>query len=271
MKAKHILCLIIVISAFAFSKKYNSAPAIDSKEWRKSWGKVQDGQWMQKTEVSNGNFRMFLNSLKAEGKMDAYHQYFPDTLGWKKDGPSNKPFVSFYFSHTAFSNYPVVNVSYEAANAYCKWLGEQYAKLDKQPFGKVEFKLPTQKEWQFAAASGKNDNRRLPWNGNYFKNNRGERLCNYNLRGDTTITQDAGEKKFNQAVVGLPAPVNSFFPNDIGLYNTSGNVAEMVQEKGIVAGGSYSDPAGNVFIHSTKTYTSSSPDIGFRVMMVTAK
>ena len=37
------------------------------------------------------------------------------------------------------------------------------------------------------------------------------------------------------------APVGAYWPNDLGIYNMSGNVAEMISEKGVTKGGSYKD------------------------------
>ena len=36
-----------------------------------------------------------------------------------------------------------------------------------------------------------------------------------------------------------PVPASSYFPNDFGLYNTSGNVAEMLFEEGLAIGGGW--------------------------------
>lgn len=48
----------------------------------------------------------------------------------------------------------------------------------------------------------------------------------------------------------------------------SGNVAEMVEEKGIALGGSYADPSYDVRIQSEQQYTAPSQKIGFRVIAV---
>jgi hypothetical protein len=48
----------------------------------------------------------------------------------------------------------------------------------------------------------------------------------------------------------------------------SGNVAEMVSERGMAVGGSYRDNGYNVRIQSQKKFEKLTADIGFRVLMV---
>ena len=277
MPTKLLFISIIALGLFSFSKKNKDTTiAIESKAWAKSWGKVKDGIWMQKTEVSNAEFRLFLNDLKNKGRLEEWKAFYPDTTGWAKGNRGTKPYVEYYFSNPSFNNYPVVNITYEAATAYCEWLSKQYGGSEKQPFGKVIFRLPTHEEWKKAASSGKEDGRQFPWNGLYLHNNRRERLCNFRPDSISTTQVDAGGKKKkvlhpvpeNFAVV--TAPVNSFFPNDIGLYNVCGNVAEMLSEKGVAAGGSFEDFGYNVRIQSTKEFSGVTRDIGFRVLMQSA-
>lgn len=64
------------------------------------------------------------------------------------------------------------------------------------------------------------------------------------------------------------APSQSFYPNDWGLYNMSGNVAEMISEKGIAMGGSWHDTGYDVRTESAQSYTDASPLIGFRPVLV---
>ena len=51
----------------------------------------------------------------------------------------------------------------------------------------------------------------------------------------------------------------------------SGNVAEMVYERGIAYGGSYLDTGHDIRIDSEKPYDAPSPLIGFRVIAVKKK
>ena len=59
----------------------------------------------------------------------------------------------------------------------------------------------------------------------------------------------------------------SYFPNDMGLYDVVGNVAEMVDEKGKACGGSWDDLPEESTIHSVKSYAKVDDTIGFRVFM----
>ncbi len=52
-----------------------------------------------------------------------------------------------YFGEDAFDNYPVINVTWEQANAFCEW---------------EDSRLPTEAEWE-RAARGNADTRIFPW------------------------------------------------------------------------------------------------------------
>ena len=45
----------------------------------------------------------------------------PDTLVWRTPLAYNEPMVLGYFRAKAFNDYPVVGVSWEQANKYCRW------------------------------------------------------------------------------------------------------------------------------------------------------
>jgi hypothetical protein len=65
----------------------------------------------------------------------------------------------------------------------------------------------------------------------------------------------------------MMARTASYFPNDMGLYDVVGNVAEMISEKGQACGGSWDDLPFQSTIHSIKSYTKPGATIGFRVFM----
>ncbi|SFC98845.1 formylglycine-generating enzyme family protein [Algibacter pectinivorans] len=101
-------------------------------------------------------------------------------------------------------NHPVVHISFEDAQAYCKWAGRR---------------LPTEAEWEYAARGKKTsaiyfwgDDRSAlskmvnSWEGEFPVNN---------------TLQDGFERT---------APVKSYPPNDFGLYDMAGNVWEFTTD-----------------------------------------
>jgi gliding motility-associated lipoprotein GldK len=144
---------------------------------------------------------------------------YPDTMVWIRDFTYsyNEPMTRQYFSHPAFDNYPVVGVRWEQANAFCHWrteMLESYLKTKKKTMIDP-FRLPSEHEWEFAARGGKK-NAPYPWGGPYTRNHKGCLLANFKpVRGNY---QDDGAFYTVRA--------DAYFPNDYGLYNMSGNVAE---------------------------------------------
>lgn len=156
---------------------------------------------------------------------------------------------------------PVVNVSWEDAVAYTKWLSKATGK---------KYRLPTESEWEYAARAGTDT---LYWWGNFV----GERNAN---------CFDCGSEWDFKST----APVGSFSPNPYGLFDTAGNVQEWVEdcfypsyrdapvdgsawarrgcEKRVVRGGAFNKPAERI---RTSRRDPMPPDtrlsmIGFRVV-----
>lgn len=102
-------------------------------------------------------------------------------------------------------DHPVVHVSWNDANAYCKWAGKR---------------LPTEAEWEYAARGGL-AGKKFPWGDELTPG--GEHRCN--------IWQGAfpGQNSLDDGFLGT-APAKSFKPNGFGLYNTSGNVWEWCRD-----------------------------------------
>jgi sulfatase modifying factor 1 len=144
---------------------------------------------------------------------------YPDTLSWVHDFTYsfNEPMTQMYFWHPAYDNYPVVGVSWVQARAFCIWrtqLLNSWLQGHEETFVN-DFRLPTESEWEWAARGGL-DLSPYPWGGPYIRNSFGCFMGNYKpLRGN--YLDDGG---FHTVVVG------HYAPNDYGLYDMGGNVAE---------------------------------------------
>lgn len=144
---------------------------------------------------------------------------YPDTLCWVHDYTysMNEEFTRQYFTSVAYDNYPVVGISWIQAKAFCVWrsnfLNQYLESIDYQRMN--EFRLPTESEWEFAARGGI-AGEAYPWGGPYVRNPNGCFLANYEpLKG--AYDDDGG-------VTTLM--VGHYAPNDYGLYDMAGNVAE---------------------------------------------
>lgn len=79
--------------------------------------------YMDETEVSNQDYREYLHWISHvyPGDKVRLDSALPDTLQWREELAYNEPYVQNYLRHPAYSDYPVVGVSWVQANDYCKW------------------------------------------------------------------------------------------------------------------------------------------------------
>ena len=123
-----------------------------------------------------------------------------------------------YFWHPAYGEYPVVGVNWQQAKAFCNWRTDYRLSILTPYQQKYEtaYRLPTEIEWEYAARGNK-DNSIYPWGGPYSRNSKGCFLANFKpVRGNYIADGYA-----------FTAPAVSYWANDYGLYNMSGNVSEL--------------------------------------------
>ncbi len=144
---------------------------------------------------------------------------YPDSLCWVRDFAYsyNEPMAKRYFTHPAFGNYPVVGVNWKQATAFCEWrthyLNSYLESKKRTP--ETDFRLPTEAQWEYAARGGRSQ-APYPWGGPYLRNKKGCLLANFKP-GRGNYPEDGGF---------YTVRADAYWPNDFGLYNMAGNVAE---------------------------------------------
>ncbi len=288
--------------------------------------------YMDQYEVANVDWREYVYWMNLMYGEAVSKKCRPDSTVWRDELAYNEPYLDYYFTHVAYDKYPVVGVTWEQVDNYCKWRTDRvnerilveegviefpdfksiysaesegideeiaqnkvfnvskYQKYDeykpdvekskiKTAFGDVRkttmsdglllpnFRLPTEAEWEFAAygvTSEKDmenyDNRRIyPWDGSQTRNpkkkSRGKIMANY-VRGRGDMMGISGSQNDKAEIT---APVNSFWPNDFGLYNMAGNVNEwtmdVYRQTSTDEMQEYNPFRGNMYVSPTKDST----------------
>jgi formylglycine-generating enzyme required for sulfatase activity len=284
--------------------------AIEVKSWEDDFRPVSGSIHAGNTEVTNAQYNKFLEYLQINKLNDLHEQYKFDFSRYEE--PALAFMTNYALARTEtkknryFNHYPAVNISYEAANAYCEWLTQQYNNAAERKYKKVRFRLPSLDEWQIAAAGIKNPTGwklseqevevKLTPNGSemdmkaevkkvslsdpeiqypWFKyfglrnsplNHKGCYLGNFKSE-PCACPGYRGSKPSNYDGWAAMAPTKTYFPNDIGLYDVVGNVAEMINEKGKACGGSWNHAPAESTFKSINNYSNPDAAVGFRVFM----
>ena len=258
---KKALTLVLLLSVCLVSNAQKGKPVINED----NYVKFSKNLYVSAYEVTNGEYKAFLQSVYHILKAEEYQMLKPDSTLWTKGFKYayNSPFESDFHSHPAYSKHPVVNVSKEAMDTYCEWLTAQYSILKEKKYSKVKFRLPNEKEWlEFASPL---PGIPLPWDKNvpYYFDNKGKLVPLANL-----VIFDYSKNTMDSNFDGAAfiAEVGHFKPNSIGLFDIIGNVAEQTSDDK-VKGGGWGNTQEESHINKSQEYKAPSPFVGFRVVM----
>jgi formylglycine-generating enzyme required for sulfatase activity len=234
-----------------------------------------DAFYISKYEVTNGEYLEFVNFLLKQGKAEELKIAIPDTSQWLRV-QNAQPYAAHYFRHPAYAKHPVMNISHKAAELYCEWLTQKINAESKNV--KFEVRLPSRNEWLSAAQCG----RKLPysWKGISVIDSKGSFRANFKrlsaenihfdyTKGELVVIPDIPYDKMpiSAAKLAMVGAVDSFYPNDFGVYNLNGNAAEMIKENEIAVGGSWNCTGYDIRNLSTMPFSGPSPYVGFRPVL----
>ncbi len=264
--------------------------------------------YMDETEVTNLMYLEYLDWTKKVFPPDdenyklIYQGVVPDTLVWRNRLGFNETMTNNYLRNPAYSEYPVVGVSWVQAVEFASWRTDRVNELVLEQEGMTvknarfdveagetfntdtyltaptltyggndsitrggkksealakrskdstnlyvqlkdgillpDYRLPTEVEWEYAALglvglreyNAYRGKKKYPWEGMYTRSgkrrSKGDQLANFK-QGDGDYGGIAG---WSDDGADITAAVKSYKPNDYGLYDMAGNVAEWVAD-----------------------------------------
>ncbi|MDX2071447.1 MAG: SUMF1/EgtB/PvdO family nonheme iron enzyme [Haliscomenobacter sp.] len=172
--------------------------------------------FMGKYEVTNAEFAVFLNDINDNPTRINYPSDPVEEHQWGLQKSTDNERTR-WVPAKGYDKYPVINVSWAWADAYCKWLSRQTGE---------KYRLPTEAEWEYAARGGQAS----------LKNR-------FLYAGSDQI----GEVAWYLDNARRTNPVGQKGPNQLDLYDMSGNVYEWCQDwYGPYKAGNQSAPGGPV-------------------------
>ena len=111
---------------------------------------------------------------------------------------------------------PKSHVSWDDAVAYVRWLSSETG---------ARYRLPSEAEWEYAARAGTSGKYHFPDDESQF--------CRFGNHLDSSVPVVAGLSRATSCSDGVgkgTAEVGRYLPNDFGLYDMHGNVAEWIRD-----------------------------------------
>lgn len=116
---------------------------------------ILDGFAIRNVGITNLEYKAFLADLLARNRNEDYLACEVHSENWVKHGCNT--LAADYFQDKTYNDFPVVNISYDAARLFCKWLEEEtgdYIRQNNLKLKPLKIRLPYDEEWVFSAREG---------------------------------------------------------------------------------------------------------------------
>ncbi|HET8899894.1 MAG TPA: SUMF1/EgtB/PvdO family nonheme iron enzyme [Rhodanobacteraceae bacterium] len=179
---------------------------------------IDKGFAMGRSEITVAEFRAFINATgyRTDAERLGGGSIYDERNGRLRDDRS-VTWRSNYLGRKADDRDPVLNVSWNDATAYAKWLSQRTGKT---------YRLPSEAEFEYALRGGSSS--RYWWGdtspAEKVENITGARDRSSRGRRWTHAFSDYGDGYWG------PAPAMSFRANPFGLYDIGGNLSEWVED-----------------------------------------
>ena len=183
---------------------------------------ITTGFALGQSEVTVAQFRDFVRAIRyrTDAEREGTGSVYDESTGrmidrrgidWKRD----------YKGDRASDALPVLNVSWNDANAYAEWLSQRTGK---------RYRLPSEAEFEYALRAGAQT--RFWWGDGDPKNAEGKPLANVTGDRDRSPGKRSWARAFTDYGDGQwgPGPVKAYPPNPFGLFDLDGNLSEWVDD-----------------------------------------
>lgn len=162
-----------------------------------------------------------------------YETRIQDYLTYMKEVPdADKDWtIATYSTEVQGPMHPVVNISWEDARAFCAWLTKREHAAGRLPASLV-YRLPTDHEWSCAAGLPEGTEQKMeddifPWGTQWPPPAKAGNYADATAKAKLKMFDDATvvEGRYDDGVA-FTAPVGSYTPNALGIYDLGGNAWE---------------------------------------------
>jgi len=251
---------------------------------------IAENLYADETEINNINYREYIYWMKrVYGEQSSeYLDCLSDKKVWENANIDSSSDYS-YFDHPAYNDYPIIGITLKQAQNYTNWRTDRVAEniliqkkavkrnldaikenhftierylsgdfpwiIEKKETMLPKYRIPNELEWEMLAYGKMSNSLGVDSLSRMVKKWIGKGHSLFNM---DNLSENRQYESFPMS------PCQSYPPNSFGLYNTIGNVSEMISNKASSKGGSWKDLQDECLIDNAMEFDEPNCWTGFR-------